>query len=289
MCYNFLMKCTLCPVKCGADRERTAGRCGVRGPVVANFSLHRYEEPPICHTNGAGAVFFSGCSLRCVFCQNYEISHAERGRAVSAEELAEIFSRLEEMGADCLDLVTPDHVWDSVAEALEIHHPKIPVVFNSGGYCTEEAVSALMEKVDVWMPDLKFADPALSERYTGRRDYFEVASRALSLMAKKPLLRGERGELASGILVRHLVLPGCTSDSLRVLDFLKDILPSDAPLSVMRQYTPMGVSEYPELGRTVTAREYRRVVDYAAQLGFSEIYTQGKESASKKFIPKWDL
>lgn len=283
------MNCTLCPVKCGADKKLHAGRCGVQGMVVANFSLHRFEEPPICHTNGAGAVFFSGCSLRCVFCQNYEISLAAHGKKVSPEELAAILRQLCEMGADCIDLVTCDHVWDLVLETLKQYRPPVPVVFNTGGYCTAEAVRALEPYIDVWLPDFKFMDPALAERYTGRRDYADVAKEAFALMAKKPLVRGERGELLSGILTRHLVLPGCTSDSLRILDFLSGILPKEAPLSIMRQYTPMGVSEYPELGRRVTAREYRRVADHAAALGFQEIYTQGKESATADYIPKWDL
>ncbi len=284
------MQCTLCPLSCGADREKAAGRCGVKGLTVAKYYLHPYEEPPICHTNGAGAVFFGGCSLRCVFCQNYELSRAERGKAVSPKELAEIFRRLEEMGADTLDLVTPDHVSNLVAEALSYYRPKIPVVYNTGGYCKAEALKEIDPFVDVYLPDLKFFSPALSKRYTGRADYFEYASEALRFMAKKPLVRGEKGELLSGILVRHLVLPACTFDSLRVLDFLKEVLPAGAPLSLMRQYTPMGeISGMPELARRVTAREYRRVVDYAGTLGFSEIYTQGKESASAEFIPKWDF
>ncbi len=265
-----------------------AGRCGVQGMTVAKYYLHPFEEPPICHTNGSGAIFFGGCSLRCVFCQNYEVSRAQRGKAVSPEELAGIFRELEARGADCIDLVTCDHVSNLVVKSLKIYRPKIPVVYNSSAYCTLPSLAEIDPYIDVYLPDLKFVSPALSERYTGRRDYFEQAGKAIAFMAKKPLVwEGER--LVQGILVRHLVMPMCTSDSLKVLDFLREILPPEAPISIMRQYTPMGGAEkYPELGRRITAREYRRVVDHAASLGFSRIYTQSAESASADFIPQWD-
>ncbi len=266
----------------------TAGECGVQGITVAKAYLHPYEEPPICHTNGAGAVFFGGCSLRCVFCQNYEVSRAERGRKLSPRELASLFQKLEEEGADTLDLVTCDHVIPEVAEAFSYYRPRIPVVFNSGGYVTEAALQMISPFVDIWLPDLKFCSSDLSLRYTGRGDYFDVAKKALRFMAQKPIV-WEGNSLKLGILVRHLVLPSCTSDSLRVLDFLKEILPESAPLSLMRQYTPLGdIEGYPELQRKVTAREYRRVVDYALLLGFTNLYTQGKESAEAGYVPVWD-
>ncbi len=282
------MCCTLCPLKCGVDREKAAGRCGVKGLSIAKYYLHPYEEPPICHTNGAGAVFFCGCSLRCVFCQNFEVSRAERGKAVLPRELAQIFRELEEAGADCIDLVTGDHVADRLAETLSLYKPKIPVVFNSGGYISMRALELLEPFVDIWMPDCKFVSRELSKRYTGREDYFEVASAAIQRMANKPLL-WDGNRLLSGIMVRHLVLPGCTSDSLNVLAFLKGVLPDGAPLSLMRQYTPMGKIEgFPELQRRVTAREYSRVLNCALSLGFSNLFTQGKESAEASFVPHWD-
>ncbi len=286
--YNFPMKCTLCPLACGADRPLRAGACGTTGITVAKACLHPYEEPFLAHTNGAGAVFFGGCSLRCKFCQNFEVSRAQKGRNVSPGGLAEIFASLENAGADCLDLVTCDHVVPLVAEALDLAKPRIPVVFNTGGYCTKEQLEIIAPYVDVWLPDAKFFSEELSERYTGRRDYFRVFRRALAFMAEKEInFDGEK--LLSGIAVRHLVMPGCTSDSLQILDFLKESLPEGAPLSLMRQYTPMGdIEGLPELGRRVTAREYRRVRDHALQLGFSVLYTQGKESAEKAFIPVWD-
>ena len=280
------MQCHLCPVGCGVDRTVRTGRCGVMGLTVAKYYLHPYEEPCLSPSGKSGTVFFGGCNLRCVFCQNYEVSRAERGRAVSPPELADVFKKLEDMGAENLDLVTPDHVSPLIGEALAIYKPNIPVVYNSGGYALPAALEEIDPYVDVYLPDFKFFSPELAERYTGRRDYPEVACAAL---AKKPIKwDGER--LLSGILARHLVMPMCSSDSLRVLDVLKEILPAGAPLSLMRQYTPMGdIAGFPELNRKITAREYRRVADYALSLGFAPLYTQEKESAEKSFIPDWDF
>ncbi len=282
--------CRLCPVECGADRTKQAGRCGVKGLTVAKYYLHPYEEPPISHKNGSGTIFFGGCSLRCVFCQNYELSRAERGKEISPRELADIFRRLEDMGADNVSLVTPDHVSHLIAEAFSLYRPSLPVVYNSGGYCKTEALREIDPYVDVYLPDLKFCSPLLSKRYTGREDYFEYASRAVAFMAKKPLRWSEDGKMLSGILARHLVMPCCISDSLNVLDYLKEVLPEGAPLSLMRQYTPMGEAErFPELRRRVTEREYRRVVDRALDLGFAPLYTQERESADRKYTPEWDF
>ena len=283
------MECRLCPVQCGADREKTFGRCGVKGLTVAKYYLHPFEEPPISHKNGSGTVFFGGCSLRCVFCQNYEVSRAKRGKSVTPKELTEIFRELEKMGADNINLVTPDHVSDLIAEALSLYRPSVPVVYNSSGYALVPVLERIDPLIDVYLPDLKFCSPALSERYTGRKDYFERAGEAVAFMAKKPVSYDETGKMLSGCIVRHLVLPMCTSDSLKVLDFLKSALPGEVPLSLMRQYTPMGEIEgFPELARPVTAREYRRVLEYAEALGFETVFTQEKESAKKAFIPSWD-
>ena len=284
------MECRLCPVSCGVDRTSRAGRCGVQGLTVAKYYLHPFEEPCISHKNGSGTVFFGGCALRCVFCQNYELSRATRGRKVVPQGLADIFRELEDMGADNINLVTPDHVSPLIAEALSIYRPHIPVVYNSSGYCLVSALEEIDPYIDVYLPDLKFCSPALSLRYTGREDYFEHASEAIAFMAKKPVKWSDDKKLLSGLLVRHLVLPACTSDSKKVLDFLKSILPSSSPVSLMRQYTPMGEADkYPELTRRVTDREYARVVDYALALGFENLYTQERTSAETAFIPDWDF
>lgn len=283
------MQCTLCPVSCGADRENAAGRCGVSGLTVAKYYLHPYEEPPISFQRGSGTVFFGGCSLRCVFCQNYELSRAQRGKKITPKELAAIFAELEAQGAENINLVTPDHVSHLIAEALSLRRPNVPVVYNSSGYAKREALEQIAPFVDIWMPDLKFYSPALAERYTGRRDYFSYASEAVRFMAQKPIAFREDGKLLSGILVRHLVMPECTGDSLKVLDFLSEVLPKRAPLSVMRQYTPVrAFAEYPELNRRITAREYGRVVNHALSLGFENVFTQERDCAEDSFIPKWD-
>lgn len=282
------MNCTLCPVSCGADREKNAGACGTKALTIAKYYLHPYEEPPISYQNGSGTVFFCGCSLKCVFCQNYELSRAQRGKSVTPKELADIFLSLEETGADNINLVTPDHVSNLIAEALSICKPKIPVVYNTGGYCKVEALKEIDPYIDIYLPDLKFCSSDLAERYTGRRDYFEYAKKAVAFMAQKPVV-WDGDKLVSGIIVRHLILPSATSDSLKILDFLKETLPDDAPVSLMRQYTPMGdIEGYPELNRRITAREYKRVLDYARILDFKTVYTQDKSSAEKDFIPKWD-
>ena len=281
------MNCALCPVACGADRELAAGACGVKGITVAKYCLHAYEEPALSPNRRSGAVFFGGCSLRCVFCQNYEVSRAKLGKELSPKELAELFKELEEAGAENIDLVTPDHLSSLIGEALSIYRPRVPVVYNSGGYCKVAALEEIDPYIDVYLPDLKFVSPALSERYTGRKDYFEYASESIAFMAKKPVLF-ENGQLKSGILARHLILPCCTSDSLKALEFLKSVLPEGAPVSLMRQYTPMHTSDYPELKRTLTDREYRRVRDYALSLDFSVLYAQDKTSASAAFIPDWN-
>ena len=278
--------CTLCPVACGAQRNTRAGACGVKKITITKYGLHAYEEPALSPGHKSGTVFFSGCSLRCVFCQNFEVSRAKLGREVSPKELVDIFKELEDMGAENIDLVTGDHLSPYITEALALYKPKVPVIYNSGGYCKVEALKEIDPYIDIYLPDLKFYSSELSKRYTGREDYFEYASKAIVFMAKKPVSK-ENGQLKSGIIVRHLILPCCGFDSLKVLDFLKSVLPEDATLSLMRQYTPMGdIEGYPELQRTLTDREYRRVKDYALSLGFN-LYTQGKDSANKSFIPDW--
>ncbi len=280
-------ECTLCPVGCKTDRTAKAGACGVKGITVAKYCLHAFEEPALSPNRRSGAIFFGGCSLRCVFCQNYKVSRADLGKKVNSKELAEIFMKLEEAGAENIDLVTCDHLTPMIGEALSVYKPKVPVIYNSGGYCKVEALKEIDPYIDVYLPDLKFFSPEISERYTGRKNYFEYASKAIGFMAKKPVLF-ENGQMKSGILARHLILPCCTSDSLKVLDFLKSVLPGNAPVSLMRQYTPMGETDsFPELQRTLTNREYRRVKEYALSLGFLNLYTQESASADKAFIPDW--
>lgn len=281
-------KCYLCPVGCGADRTSGVGRCGVQGLTVAKAYLHPFEEPVLSPGGKSGAIFFGGCNLRCVFCQNFEVSRARKGKRVTPKELAEIFRSLEEQGAENIDLVTCDHVANLVGEALSLYKPRVPVVYNSSGYALVGSLQEIDPYIDIYLPDLKFYSPALAERYTGRSDYFEIASEAIKFMAKKPVVF-DGGRMLSGIIVRHLVLPCCTGDSLNVLSFLKETLPENAPVSLMRQFTPnLGKTDLPELNRTLTAREYKRVKDYALSLGFESLYLQDKASASAAFVPDWN-
>ena len=289
MCYTFFMNdCTLCPVQCRVDRTKTAGRCRVNGLKIAKYGLHPYEEPPLSGERGAGTVFFCGCSLQCVFCQNFELSRNKRGKEITVQELAEIFRALEEKGAATVDLVSPTQYADKIAEALSLYRPRIPVVYNTHGYERIETLQMLSPFVDVWLPDLKFFSPKLSERYTGRADYFEFASKAIEWMAQTPLSFDEEGTMQSGTLVRHLILPLSSSDSIALLKWLAP-MKENVCLSLMSQYTPFGdIEAFPELQRTITDREYRRVLDAALAIGFPRLFVQDKESASKDYIPDWD-
>lgn len=282
------MKCSLCPVSCNADREKSAGRCGVGGIKIAKYYLHPFEEPVISFKNGSGCVFFCGCSLRCVFCQNFELSRNERGKEISTAGLAEIFRELEEQGADNINLVTPTHYVDKIAEALAIYRPKIPVVYNTHGYEKLETLKIADTFTDIYLPDLKFIDPFLAGRYTGRADYPDFALPAVEFMAKKPKKLSDDGKLLSGCIVRHLMLPLASYDSVKVVEFVAG-LPKDTYFSIMRQYTPFGEADrFPELKRKVTEREYDKVLNRVYELGLTNVFLQDGESAKTDFIPKWD-
>lgn len=281
--------CNLCPLSCGADRTKRYGRCGVPAEMkIARFGLHKYEEPIISGTNGSGTVFFCGCSLKCAFCQNYDLSRNLRGKEISVTELAEIFKKLEGMGAHNINLVSPTQYSDKIIEAFKIYRPKIPVVYNTHGYEKSEIIKELFDYVDVFLPDIKFFSPTLSERYTGIKDYFAYASRAIEIMAENPLVFDENGLLKSGTVVRHLVLPQCISDSKKILDWFCGIK-DKAYIDVMSQYTPFGrIEHFPELKRRITHREYETVINYAISLGIEKMFYQKAESASEIYIPHWD-
>lgn len=273
---------------CGADRQTSAGRCGVKGIKIAKYYLHPFEEPVISFKNGSGCVFFCGCSLKCAFCQNYELSRNERGKEISVKELAEIFRQLEDMGADNINLVTPTHYVDKIAEAFAIYRPKIPVVYNTHGYEKLSTLEIADTFTDIYLPDLKFCDPFLAERYTGRADYPDFALPAVKFMAQKPLKLGANGKMLSGCIVRHLMLPLASYDSIKVVEFVAG-LPQGTYFSLMRQYTPFGEADkFPELKRKITKREYEKVLERVRELGLSNVFLQDEESAETSFIPKWD-
>ncbi|MDE6690749.1 MAG: radical SAM protein, partial [Clostridia bacterium] len=253
------------------------------------YYLHPFEEPVISFKNGSGCVFFCGCSLRCAFCQNYELSRGVRGKEISPKELAHIFRELEEMGADNINLVTPTHYVDKIAEAFSLYRPKIPVVYNTHGYEKIETLEIADTFTDVYLPDLKFIDPFLAERYTGRADYPEFALPAVEFMSRKPKKLSDDGKLLSGCIVRHLMLPLASYDSVKVVEFVAG-LPADTYFSLMRQYTPFGEADkFPELKRKVTEREYNKVLDKVRELGLTNVFLQDEESAKTDFIPKWDF
>lgn len=290
MLSNLNNGCNLCPISCGANRSVKVGACGAGDKIkIAKYYLHKFEEPCISGKNGSGTVFFCGCSLKCKFCQNFELSRNLRGKEISAGELANIFRELEVMGAENINLVTPTQYSDKIIQALEIYKPKIPVVYNTHGYEKSEILQRIFPYIDIFLPDLKFYSPLISERYTGKADYFIYASKAVKFMAQKPLVFDENGMLKSGTIVRHLVLPACVNDSKRIIDFFADNLAENAYLNVMSQYTPMGdIKDFPELNRKITKREYDSVIDYAISKGIEKMFYQKRVSASEEYVPKWD-
>lgn len=281
--------CTVCPNNCKVDRDTKAGGCGVTNQIkLAKYALHFYEEPVISGENGSGAVFFSGCSLNCAFCQNYELSHKARGKEFSIDGLATIFKELEEMGANNINLVNPTHYSLQIVKALDKYRPNIPIVWNTHGYETLQNLSIIDPYVDIYLPDLKYYTPSRARRYTKKENYFECAKDAISFMlnAKKPVM--ENGLLKRGVIVRHLVLPENTDDSIKILEFLRPII-GDNYLSIMSQYTPFGsIENLKELNRKITRREYQKVVDKALSLGFENLFLQDFTSSGEEFIPDWD-
>ena len=281
------MQCFQCPVKCGADRAERAGACGVKGIKIAKYYLHPYEEPCISYKNGSGCIFFCGCSLKCVFCQNFELSRNTRGKEISAEELAGIFKELEDMGADNINLVNPTHYLSDIERAVSIYRPKIPVVYNTHGYENVEDLVRADEIADIWLTDLKFLDPMLAKRYTSRENYAEFALPAVKFMAKKPL-KMQDGKMLSGCIVRHLILPMAAYDSVNVVRFLST-LENDVYFSLMSQYTPYGeIENFKELQRKITRREYSKVLAAVEECGLKNVFLQDFSSAEKEYIPDWD-
>ena len=282
------MNCSLCPIACGADRKTNSGYCGVKGIRIAKYYLHPFEEPPISYEKGSGCVFFCGCSLKCVFCQNFELSRNTRGKNITVNELADIFKSLEEMGAENINLVNPTHYLSDVEEALSIYRPKIPIVYNTHGYETLESLKRADKFVDIFLPDLKFIDSALSKRYTGREDYAQYALPAIEFMAQKPL-KIQEGKMLSGCIVRHLVLPLASYDSVNIVKFMST-LPESAYFSLMGQYTPFGdIENYKELQRRITKREYNKVLSAVEEYGLKNVFLQDLDSSQNDYIPQWDF
>ena len=283
-------KCFLCPNGCQIDKSKQKGVCGTDDNIIiAKYYLHPFEEPVISGTNGSGTIFFCGCSLKCVFCQNYELSRNSRGKIISVYELADIFKQLEDLGAHNINLVNPTHYSDKIIDALKIYRPKIPIVYNTHGYERVEVLQAINDYIDVYLPDMKYFSPAVSKRYTGKDDYFRVASKALEFMIEnKPISFGNDKLLKSGVIVRHLVLPQNTSDSKKIIDWFCQFK-NMAFINIMSQYTPFGqIESFPELQRKITRREYDTVIDYVIVNGIEKAFYQKFDSADEKYIPTWD-
>lgn len=286
------MNCSICPRKCNADRENSVGFC--KSPAefrLARAALHFWEEPCISGENGSGTVFFSGCNLKCVYCQNYEISIENKGIVVDDSRLIEIFKSLIEQGAENINLVNPTHYADRLANLFKKWRCPVPVVYNTSGYESTQTLKMLDGIVDIYLTDFKYIRPDKAQKYSNAPDYPEVAKNALAEMKRQ--VQGyefdSRGVMQKGVIVRHLVLPQNTNSALKIIDYIAENY-SDTYLSIMAQYVPCGSLEnHPEIGRKITEREYNKVVDYALQTGLENVFIQQTESAAEEFIPPFDF
>jgi putative pyruvate formate lyase activating enzyme len=290
--------CNLCPRACRVDRKASIHDKGAVGycqlgmlPVVSRAALHYWEEPCISGKTGAGAIFFAGCNLSCVYCQNESISERNQGIEISVDRLRQIYKELIDQGAATIDLVTPTHFTHAIYQSLDKPLP-VPVVYNCGGYESAHTVAFLRHKIRCWMPDLKYSDSRVAEKYSHAPDYFEEASMAIEQMFRQtgPYEIGSDGILKKGVLIRHLILPGQIENTKGVLEYIAETFkPGDVLCSLMRQYIPWGhAKDYPEINRRVTDEEYEEVESYMEDLGISDGYVQQKESSSKDFIPAFD-
>lgn len=284
------MICNQCPRKCNVERSKTVGRCGVgENFKLARASLHFWEEPCISGKNGSGTVFFSGCNLGCVFCQNYEISHRKIGREVNADELIKIFESLIEKGANNINLVNPTHYALQLADVLSKWKSPVPIVYNSSGYESVETLKILDGLVDIYLPDFKYISSEKARKYSFAEDYPEVAMLALKEMKRQvgADVFDESGLMKKGMIIRHLVLPSNTNASIKALDYLAENY-ADTYISVMAQYTPCGnLTGYDEINRKLTKREYNKIVDYILSLGLDKIFIQDLSSSGDRFIPEF--
>lgn len=288
------MICNLCPRNCSAVREEYSGKgfCKMGTiPKIALAAPHYWEEPCISGKNGSGAIFFSGCTMKCVFCQNYEISSMGQGKYVTAQKLAEIYQMLEEKEVHNINLVTATHFIDEILKSFEIYMPKIPIVYNCGGYEKAETLKKLEGIVSVYLPDFKYGFDELAIKYSNAPNYVETAQKAIEEMVRQrgKVILDENGMITNGVIVRHLILPNHTKSSIRVLDIIKESFGDDVLVSLMGQYIPMGTADkFEKLSRKITGREYNKVLQKLYDLELDG-FAQELESADKKFVPKWDI
>ncbi|MGN1195822.1 MAG: 4Fe-4S cluster-binding domain-containing protein [Acutalibacteraceae bacterium] len=285
--------CNMCPRSCSADRKSSVGFCGVPQEfVVARAAKHYWEEPCISGKNGSGTVFFSGCNLRCVYCQNFEISHNCFGKAISEKRLMEIFDSLIEAGAHNINLVNPTHYAFQLAKVLKEYKSPVPIVYNSSGYESVQTLKRLEGLVDVYLPDLKYITADRAGKYSAASDYFEKASAAITEMRRQIPndVFSSDGLLLKGLIIRHLILPMNTNRSLEIFSWIKETFGEKTLVSLMAQYTPCGkIENYPELQRKITEREYEKVLNFLEKEGFENAFVQQRTAANEEFIPDFDL
>lgn len=290
------MICDICPRNCKIDRTKYKGFCGSNESVkLAKADVFMWEEPCISGTKGSGAIFFSGCNLKCCFCQNYKISSGCFGKEISVKRLAEIFEELENQNVHNINLVSPSHYANQIIEAFKIYRPKIPIVWNSNGYEKTETIKKVSPYVDIFLVDFKFFDDNLSFKYCKAKDYFKFASAAIKKMIElKPKLNFKKVDslniLQSGVIIRHLVMPNCTTDSIKILEWLSKLDKEKFLFSLMSQYTPyFNSSAYPEINRPIKPIEYKIVLQKAKELNLDNGFAQELESGNERYIPIWDL
>ena len=291
-----MTKCNLCPRNCNIDRSTgQKGICGVDNSVyIARASLHQWEEPCISGEHGSGTVFFSGCSLKCVYCQNYNVSRAVVGKKVSTEELCDIFLKLQNDGAHNINLVTGDHYIPQIISSLDMAKNKglnIPIVFNTSSYVNISSLKMLDGYIDIYLADFKYFTPEISQKYSNAIDYPDFAKKAIHEMfcQQSQLKYSENGMLYAGLVVRNLVLPGMVAESKRILRYLYEKYNDNISISIMSQFTPFAnTKNFPEINRKLTEREYNRVIDFALDLGIKNAFIQDGSSASESFIPEFN-
>lgn len=287
------MVCNMCPRKCNIDRSEKTGFCGMNDKIkIARAELHFWEEPCISGEKGSGTVFFSGCPLKCVYCQNSDISSGGFGKEITTERLAEIFRELEEKGAHNINLVTPTHYSEQILEALKIYRPGIPIVYNCSGYENTETLKKFENIVDIYLTDIKYFDSEVSEKYSKAKDYFEVASESVKEMIfqQPENIFDENGIMIKGVIIRHLVLPLNLTQTRKIFEWIKNNLPENVIISLMSQYIPMGKAcEYKEINRKITPREYEKALDMFDEFGFENGFMQELSSSKEDFIPPFNL
>lgn len=286
--------CNICPRNCNIDRNKSLGFCkATNNPKISKVMLHYFEEPPISgvgeNANGSGTIFFSSCTLKCIYCQNYEISTSCDGKEITIEVLSDLFKQLERAGANNINLVTPTHYTKQIIEALDIYKPNIPIVWNTSGYEKPETIEMLKDYVDIYLTDIKYVSPELSGKYSFAKNYFENCSKSiLKMRENQPEDVFENGLMKKGIIIRHLVLPSSTDDSKAVINWIYDNLGPNTYLSLMSQYVPMAnAKQYSEINRKIKPIEYKVLVNHLEKLDFKNVFLQDYSSATTDYTPNF--